>query len=231
MVVDEESGLLVSVSDFHKFIDYHFKHLGAKAKAVDENFRAAGSGGVVTADVGKLVLGVGDCKQQLIDLRIALRAIEGMLRSQLISAIGKIVRPDDFAEYMDFHNRKLFKPEHCPKGFCYAVRRDECFPEGLLSIESIKGGDKNDAPLRTSVLQDTSPKPMRFPISASADVTFHGEQFVHTCVVHQFSGGLGMPKLQLTARARQFSSFIIMVGKIVSKEVFDPTAAGSAELG
>jgi len=225
VVVDEASGLVVSVSDFHKFLEFHFKQLNSAAETIEEKFPAAGSGGVVTADLGRLLIGIGNCGGQAFDLRSALRAIEEMLRSQLISAIGKIVRPDDFAEYMDFHNRKLFKPDHCPKGFCYAVRRDECFPEGLISIESLKQGEKNNAPLRTSVLRDNSPKPMQFPISASANVTFHGDRFLHTCVVHQFSGGLGMPNLQLTARARQFSSFIVMVGKIVSKEIFDPTAA------
>jgi hypothetical protein len=52
VVVDEASGLLVSVSDFHKFIDYHFKHLGAKAKAVDENFSAS-----ATANSNSLICG------------------------------------------------------------------------------------------------------------------------------------------------------------------------------
>ena len=34
--------------------------------------------------------------------------IEHMLREQLIAAIGKQVTPDDFGEYMKFHNSKLF---------------------------------------------------------------------------------------------------------------------------
>jgi hypothetical protein len=34
--------------------------------------------------------------------------IETMLRDQLISAIGKVVQPSHFAEYMNYHHRNLF---------------------------------------------------------------------------------------------------------------------------
>ena len=44
-------------------------------------------------------------------------------------------------------------------------------------------------------------------------IPFHGEHFVHSAVFHRFSNGAGSgPKLHLVARARQFSSFILMVG-------------------
>ena len=42
----------------------------------------------------------------------------------------------DFTNYQRFHNRKLFKKEYQPRPFCYAIRRPEHYPEGLLSIEN-----------------------------------------------------------------------------------------------
>ena len=45
--------------------------------------------------------------------------------AQLIAAIGKEVMPADFAEYMRFHNRKLFVDAYAPVPFCFAVRRSD----------------------------------------------------------------------------------------------------------
>jgi hypothetical protein len=67
--------------------------------------------------------------------------IEGMLRKQLIAAIGKEVMPADFSDYMRFHNRRLFADEYAPIPFCFAVRRSENHsPEGTLSIEELTDG-------------------------------------------------------------------------------------------
>jgi hypothetical protein len=51
-----------------------------------------------------------------------------------------------------------------------------------------------------------------------------GDRHVHGWVSHQFSGYSGV-RLSLVARARQFSSFIVMVGRIVSADVFEPKYA------
>ncbi len=52
-------------------------------------------------------------------------------------------------------------------------------------------------------------------------VTFNGDRFLHGWVSHQFSGQSGA-SLQLVARARQFSSYIVLVGSIGSAELFMP---------
>jgi hypothetical protein len=57
--------------------------------------------------------------------------VEHMLRTQLISAIGKEVSPVDFSNYMVFHNRRLFKEKYQPLPFSYAVRQPDHFPEGI----------------------------------------------------------------------------------------------------
>jgi hypothetical protein len=59
-----------------------------------------------------------------------------MLRNQLIAAIGKIVTPRDFGEYMKFHYRKMMKEVYQPKAFSYGVRRSAVHsPEGTVRIE------------------------------------------------------------------------------------------------
>jgi hypothetical protein len=52
-------------------------------------------------------------------------------------------------------------------------------------------------------------------------VAFLGERYLHAWISHQFSGQPG-PALALVARARQFSSFILLVGRIASAELFEP---------
>ncbi len=43
--------------------------------------------------------------------------LEELLRKQIVAAIGKEVSPVDFAEYMDFHNRRLFRAGFQPRPF------------------------------------------------------------------------------------------------------------------
>ena len=62
--------------------------------------------------------------------------IESMLREQLIAAIGKVVTAVEFSQYMKYHNRRLFKSAFAPRPFCYAIRRPDHYPEGLISVEA-----------------------------------------------------------------------------------------------
>lgn len=60
--------------------------------------------------------------------------VEGMLRSQLVAAIGKEVIPNDFSEYMLYHYRKIFRPEFQPHPFSYAIRQPAHDLEGVIDI-------------------------------------------------------------------------------------------------
>jgi hypothetical protein len=46
-----------------------------------------------------------------------------MLRQQLVSALGRELTPVDFAAYVNFHSRLLYKDAYCPRQFSYPVRR------------------------------------------------------------------------------------------------------------
>ncbi|MCS6901257.1 MAG: hypothetical protein RMJ98_16530, partial [Myxococcales bacterium] len=145
--------------------------------------------------------------------------IEAMLRNQLIAAIGKELTPADFSAYMNFHQRKLFRPEHRPLPFSVTIRRPEHSPEGVLSIEATQGGIT--APICTSCARSEARSPMYFPLDAATRVPFLGERYLHGWIAYQFSGQQSLT-LNLVARARQFSSFLLLVGRIASADTFEP---------
>jgi hypothetical protein len=145
--------------------------------------------------------------------------IEGMLRKQLVAAIGKELTPADFSAYMDFHHKKLVAPEYRPLPFSYAIRRPAHDPEGVLAIEAERGGASEA--ISTTVARRDATGPMSFALDASTRVSFLGERYLHAWISHQFSDQPG-PSLSLVARARQFSSFILLVGRIASADVFEP---------
>ena len=187
----------------------------------------------------RTILGGHEMNQMCVSHSQLVSTLESMLEEQLISAIGKIIQPQHFAEYMEHHYRQLYDEKYRPKGFCHAVRRPEHYPEGTLSLESRdEKGDYQPVPClvasRTSttgsdggsgaVAAGGSGPAMTFPLNAASDLTFYGDQYLHSFVVHQFSGQSPAP-MRLAARARQFSSFILMVGKMSGPTSFDPTSA------
>ena len=62
---------------------------------------------------------------------------------------------------------------------------------------------------------------MYFPLDASTNVTFGGSRYLHAFLGQSFKYA-PPPKINLNARARQFSSFILLVGRINSASTFEP---------
>jgi ubiquitin len=148
-----------------------------------------------------------------------------MLEQQLIAAVGKTLTAKDFGEYMQFHARRLFADAYVPKPFVYAIRRPNHCPEGVLSIEAEVGDGALEQPLSTIVSSVADAKsPMFFSLSAASRVALLGARHVHGAVLNRFSYQSDVA-LRLTARARQFSSFVLLAGKIVSADTFEPTHA------
>merc|ERR1712166_330661 len=116
-----EKSPLMGISDINSMLGEERKSLDRKCEEVASVFAVDGS--VVTsadAIVGVVLRHMTD----VIDTyNQAIQYVEDMLRDQLIAAIGKEVTPDQFAEYMSYHNNKLFKPEFAPKPMSYAIRR------------------------------------------------------------------------------------------------------------
>jgi hypothetical protein len=118
--------------------------------------------------------------------------IEDMLYKQLVAAIGKVVQPVDFQNYVRFHMRKLYRSEYQPRAFSYAVRRPGYYPEGVLSIEAQMDDGSLADPIFTVVAGAKAAKPMYFPLDAATRVAFKGDRYVHGWINQQFSGSSGL---------------------------------------
>ena len=216
----EEAGV-VPFAWLEAFLEEQRRALVAKCDALARAFPADES--VITVREACLVLTVRHAREVCAHLGDGVNHIEAMLRQQLVAAIGKEVGPSEFADYMTWHHRKLFRPAYRPRPFSYAIRRPDHDPEGTLGLEA-RGGRPMPAPIATIVKSGAAPRPMRFPLDAATQVSFGGERHLHAWVAHRFSGETGQ-SLALVARARQFSSFILLVGRIASADTFEPRQA------
>ncbi len=147
--------------------------------------------------------------------------LEDLLRKQLVAAVGKTVGPSDFAGYMIYHNNKVFREEYRPVPFSYAIRRPDHAPEGSISLEGSLDDGSFPQPVPTMVAEIPISAPMHFALNAAANVAFTGLAHVHGLIVHQFEGDSGV-RLSLSARARQFSSFVVLIGRMSGPGRFDP---------
>ncbi|CAK0836099.1 unnamed protein product [Prorocentrum cordatum] len=220
---------LLGLSDMNLLLEEEARALRQRSAALAEAFPSADGGRFATAAEARLAATLTHCASVCSQLAAAMDYIESMLRSQLVAAIGKEVTPAAFADYMRFHNRRLFAAPYAPSPFCFAVRRSEGHsPEGTVSIEQEPrdpGAESGIAePIVTMVARSERSHPMQFPISASANVTFKGDRYLHAWLSHQFTGHASA-ELALVSKARQFSSMIVMVGRIVSATVFEPKCA------
>ena len=165
-----DSKVLMTLNDLNRF-------LGEQRRSISEKFSVLarvfpdGVKLVTVAEANIVVIGLHliSITTHLID---GVNFIEHLLRQQLIAAIGREVTAVDFANYMLFHNRRIFREEYQPKAFCYAIRRPDHYPEGILSIEGQLSDGSVPDPIHTIVSRSVPRDPMHFSISASAKVEF-----------------------------------------------------------
>lgn len=193
--------------------------------AIDEHFaeleRVLPTAGVFTIHEAGVVVTSGYIVKVWQEWMWVVDETERMLRSQLVESLGKHLTPHDFARYMDYHNRKFYLPEFAPTTFSYAVRRPDHYPEGVLSIED----SRDSQPISTTSVHKPAGHTMRFKLNAAVEVELEGEHYVHTAVFQQFSTSPPPATLELIARARQFSSFVLLIGSLASNDVMVPEHA------
>lgn len=124
---EAHSAIMMPFEDLQAMLAEHRSTL--RRKSADTKLPQPGSEKLISSLEGKLVIVFGHSQNLLQAWQDSIDFIEEMLRAQMIAAIGKHVQPEDFAEYMQYHNRNLFRPQFAPKKFCYPVRRPDHYPE------------------------------------------------------------------------------------------------------
>lgn len=220
--------LTLSADGMNRILDEERRGLAARKAALIRAFPPAEGAGSTLQTFAEAWLATlaTHARNTLAQFREAMDYVEELLRAQLVSAIGKSLTPDDFAVYMRHHAHKLFHPTYAPRPFCFAVRQPERSPEGTVAIEMPIDGV--DAPIETisRTMPEPSP-PMTFSLDAATKVTFHGERHLHAVIAHAFGSGRHAQKsaMTLTVRARQFSSFLVLIGRLGPGGTFEPSHA------
>lgn len=166
--------------------------------------------------------------QKLVDRYAeSIEYIEFMLEKQLVAAIGKKVYGSDLDKFMTYHNDKMLNPS--PKPFCYTIGRPKHYPDGILSLEKEicdSNGKATMEPISTHVKELSSIPPTKIPLNAATTLELTGKTYLHGWLNHAFGDSrVFNPPLQLNARARQFSSFVLLVGTMASRNRMQPKDA------
>mmetsp|Transcript_11544 Transcript_11544/g.29242 ORF Transcript_11544/g.29242 Transcript_11544/m.29242 type:complete len:923 (-) Transcript_11544:352-3120(-) len=226
LFANKEDAELIKDDDVFKLHEEHVKQLKARLSEIATSFPDPGENTklLFTAQEASVVVLAEHLRAIAEMLELSLDFVEGMLRKQLVEAIGKEVTPDMIEEYMRYHYVKLFGP-NVFRPFCYDIKRDGFAPEGSLTIRNTDSDSKEVATFVRERSADYSDDcAIRFKLSAAASVEMRGPQFVHGLLAHRFSSCTSM-RLELSARARQFSCFVLMVGTLPSKDRFEPAHA------
>lgn len=154
--------------------------------------------------------------------------VEDMLRQQLTAAIGKEIGSEEFSEYMAYHLRKLMKEEYAPKMLSFSVRRPQHHPEGAVSIENSPSDGQMSKPvlsMQRLVLSAEQGRPLELSLNATTRVQLRANRHVHGWIRQRFDGDHEAQNTRIIARARQFSSFVLMIGTMSGSDEFIPREA------
>jgi hypothetical protein len=199
--------------------------LSSSEKALAALFPASESHNrIMTLDDAVLSLHTFHLVDLCLYFRDSIKYVEDGLRKQLVKAIGKELRREDFDEFMNFYSAKIFESDYVPKAFSHAVRRPNHYPEGILSIEE---EGPNALPITTLLrrIHGNSSYLINIPINAAATVAINGDIFLHGYMQHRTEDSYDSGNKVLAARSRQFSSFLIIVGKMAGPNLFKPSNA------
>jgi hypothetical protein len=252
------SSVVLGLGEVNAFLTEEARGLAEKHSSLASSFPPPTDGGALVSASEAFAMALCAHACQVVNaMQAGCDFVEGMLRSQLATAIGQEVTPADFSAYMTFHYRQhLFQAPHAPKPFCHSVRRTPTHsPEGTVSIEFSPGaagapgaggsGGVAARPIETMSCarpfcnDDGSGETMMgFSINSSTRVSFSGERHLHAWLRFDFSGDDGTKPTansgnahattagaSLVCRARQFSSFVVLIGRLSDGATLDPTSA------
>lgn len=217
----EDETTLLSKCDVHKLLNEQIRSMNASLESLAKTYSAA--------NITDTLLSVAEASLVLMSMHSERLAtfyvssvgyVEHMLHDQLVAAIGKRIDVSDIEQFLRFHNARLLLPP--PKAFCHAIRQPGHYPSGIVSIEAFQNDGKR-APIETLVRKVDCAHSIKLPINAATHVQLTGDIFLHGWIQHRFGPSQNMP--ELIARARQFSSFMLVVGTMAGYDSFEPKDA------
>lgn len=221
---------VLSGADVDAFLAEHKRTLETSLGTMAETFpnEEAAADRLISNTEASTCVGLSQLIELAKHYHTAMGYIEYMLYQQLEKAVGKVVTAADFDEYMKYHMKRLFVEPYSPRALCYAIRRPEHYPEGVIAIEQVTDPSKSavdSAPLPTISRALGDDGRMWFSLNAATNVELKGPRYAHAVVLQQFTTSGSLPELNLSARARQFSSFILMMGTLAPENEFEPKHA------
>lgn len=148
----------------------------------------------------------------------AVDELERLLMREMIAALGKTLRASDFDDYMRHHNQHHWSGAHAARPFCFPIARPGHDPEGVMSLETQAGE------LPTFSSSTPGVHAVQFVLNAATTVQMRARCHLHGFVAHQFGPG-AHDQLQLCVRARQFSCYILLMGRLLGPTLFSPDFA------
>ncbi|CAJ1960166.1 unnamed protein product [Cylindrotheca closterium] len=217
----QECQLLLG-KDTIQLLNAQVKSIDTKLKSLNEVFPASHQMKLFSIAEATVFLMLDHSEKLCLQYQHAIGYLEKMLENQLVAAIGKRVTNDDLEEFVRFHNAKFLTIP--PKPFCHAIGRPNRFPYGVLSIES-KGDSDNTIPIETMMRPVQMEAPLEVPLNAATTLQLTGNTYLHGWMHQRSESGGTNKSFQLSARARQFSSFMLVIGTMAGPNKLNPKDA------
>ncbi|KAG7361034.1 hypothetical protein IV203_036134 [Nitzschia inconspicua] len=212
---------VLSSNDITLLLNEHVQSLDKARESIRKAFPDRQSNSLISGVEAEICI-LSDHSRKLAEaLNNCIQYIEVMLEDQLVSAIGKKVTSLDLDQFVRYHNGKMLTPP--PEQFCHAIRRPNHYPEGVLSIESDRTSDEKTEPIETHVRNIDVLTPLKIPLHAATTIELTGKTYLHGWLNHRFS--TDCTTFQLIGRARQFSSFMLVVGTMIGPDCMQPKEA------
>ena len=217
----QPSSVLLTTVDMHKFLTEQVRSTTTRLDSLRKMYPAANKPGVILSVAEASLVLVSLHSERVVSSYIGgVDYVEQMLDDQLVSAIGKRVEVSDIDQFLRYHNARLLRP--VPQPFCHAIRLPGHYPCGILSIEGVQNDGKR-YPIETLVREIDSVPLIQLPLNAATTVELTGKTLLHGWIQHRFGPSRNVP--ELIVRARQFSSFLLVVGTMAGPDKLEPKDA------
>jgi len=219
-VEERDSCKVLSKEDMTKLTNEHARSLEEALENIAKSTPSDQSPNAFACSERMLMLLSFDMLELMSNYSKSVSYIESMMESQLIAAIGKRLESDDIDKFTTFHNARLL--QKAPNQFSHAIRQPEHYPVGLVSIED-NTGDRKCIQTHSRIVNASST--VKLPLAAATILELAGDQVLHGWMNQRFGTKTASGRIEsfeLTARARQFSSFILVIGTMNGPSTLEP---------